>query len=765
MQRACIRGSVRAFGRLRFTLTYPGGVDEAHLATELTDNGLNALLNQVVQVFGDKLQEQESFKTYLAWLQRLADRGQDNGLRARLQALSGEPLVEALAAANLPEQLLQTCGAIDRATADMRAWIKTGCMQPSDFDTAQLCSSLRTCAELAVQDLDSCSSNVWEALATCTDRVRFYVCRAVRSKTLSSTHELALCEILPHIVAIVQGASSSVQMQKQADFLEAGIDSAILVAQRVLKADDPASYNPALQQLQTAAQLVERSQECPTYSQLCRCLAAAATTAGNSLFNEKRYANVIPFLGLACNTSKLALTPERALDNESKDLSAQLSKRLETLGQAHHHINEKAEAATVYRQAVLARFEHALVEVTPEQQSLAAETLLQAPDMVKLIARYSRLTVMDLLMTPEVSSLTGSSPGWTPSMEGLLAEAQAASLDEHWSHPEVTSAVYFWLGQAEKSFRSEQHHPASASRLCRILLRQTELSATVSGNLNPENLADKATEIVKLCENSQSPAPQAFAKIWIAFDAIRRNDPKASKILGKELKEALKLLIDDVNATARDVMAGSPPRPVMRPVVTVASSATKTAPSTRTTKRTLVSAVVAGKRIESKPSLEKTARKPLSPKNASQAAASRNVTPQRKSMPVSPGALQRKASGTATGQTRSRALDPWRTAPRAYATLNAAASVLGAFGHTFLRISCLKLLRALDDGQCSSSEATQTLPSDEETTDVTSMQTTSKRPSRWHMNINSLASGRERKRCLLHAKMLSKLASARQKPA
>lgn len=684
------------------------GIADSELSAELTNAGLPDLLSKIHLIFPSSSAGHAAYQAYAQWLQPIAVRGDDVRLSQCLITLLETqhaaatpvpplPRADSLLAHEVEARLEQVCIDIARATMVAEAWIKTGCTQPDNFKTSSLASLLRECTRLvAAPNLKQCSSDLLQSLVHTVEKTRFYSSRAVRSGKLAIEHEASLCDILQQLADIAQILSTCPALSNDFTLISGAIEGLMLLTQRIFKAESSSSYPTTLSRLQTAKTLLNMLAGQSAYVQIARSLASVSAFPGMLLYNAGRHANAIAFLSMACEVSRKALDPGQDLGVHGKEMADALPKRIETLGLCQHHTGEKQEAAKLYRESLQRVILGCTEGKTAEEQEMALANLSNDKNFQRANSRYTKLVLVDLLKPPAECCILSTEAGFSCFAQASVLEGQIRSLDDHWSRPEVLAAVREWLGVVEVMYRSAN----APARLCRTLLRQMELSATTTGFLSMEGLNAKAAIVTDLANNAEEPAAVAFSKIWLAFDAVRRKDPKASKILGKEAKEALRLLIDDYHASIASWKEASPPRPIVSKgasaSLAIKATSASRAPSTRTTKRTLVSAAVASKQTDTKPSLTAIARKPLSPKNAIQLTVGiRNVTPQRKAVSRSPPAVAVKA-GT-SGSLKGREIDPWKTASRSHTTLAALASILGAFGHTFLRISCLKLLRALHE--------------------------------------------------------------------
>ena len=679
------------------------------------------------------------YTEYLHWLRPVADYGSDRTLaeyldKTRLPALATSPIdsgssqvsdekAEILDVETLSLRLSEACADLDRLARAMEAWIKSGCTKPVDYGTAAVLDAIRAFNKLCGQSsISECPASLLDQVAHSLDRTRYYATRAVRSNALPASAESYFREVALDLANIAKTCLAYEHFLNEKHFIRGAIDTHLLVAHRGIRVGDPASYKGSLEHFNDAVCLLDGLQGRPIYLHTARCLTSTAFSCGELFYKAEKYATAIPYLAIACDVAQratAAMTTE-SLDPDGKEMLVQLQARLERLASSHHHIRERKEAVDLYRQAIKAGIEVAMYGKTPDEQQAQMNVIDQNEGFHKPLSRYTKLASLDLFKSAAEVSIAGLVPSLSPFLQGRLVEMQIKTLDNYWDRQEATSSISAWLQETETLYRSQSDAiPSALPRLCKILLRQLELSATTTGSLPLDELNIKAEEIARLSQAFQGPVSIAFSKIWLAFDAIRRKDPKASKILGKEAKEALKLLIDDFHACAITQSsvrtASSPPKSAVKAASAAASVMPESrrtatiAPPTRTTQRTLVSAALAGKRPSARAATttQPTAtsgRKPLSPKNAAQTTATaRNITPQKVKVPKSPST--NKGPGSAVAPAKGREIDPWKTTDRAHSTLAALASILGAFGHTFLRISCLKLLRAIDESRSADGES------------------------------------------------------------
>lgn len=160
----------------------------------------------------------------------------------------------------------------------------------------------------------------------------------------------------------------------------------------------------------------------------------------------------------------------------------------------------------------------------------------------------------------------------------------------------------------------------------------------MSGYLDANALAQCADQVRKVYNSDvlAAYAPYlAFARVFVALDAIRRKVPTASKMLAKEAKEALALLRNCVSSSAKS--SSSPPTKVKQASSAISTIRPKTI--SRTVKTTAV-VVMHGKTAT---------RKPLSPKGPTKAHANRQsprvVTPPKREA-LSPCNAQRQPASS-----------------------------------------------------------------------------------------------------------------------
>ena len=656
----------------RATLAYckalvASGVPEAQLASAI-DEPVAGLLGRLQDVLPSRGAYGESkMRTYLEWLEQIARKGGNALLLgAAAKMLGGEATVGddesvgetgQLTAEEMQKKISVLCRRLSAETVLCEQWIKSA--GADAYDSTALAGSLDDLhAVLHAPSATSLEDAQQQKLALALERLHFYVARALRSSALPTAPQATamLADLLSRAARVVEESPVFTRTQPTGTLPSAALDSLLLLARRTLLPEDPSTSSCALAYLARAQAFLAAVGDRSDFEELNRAVSSMAYNLGGTLYNAEKYAAAIPFLAVACELTEAGAPADASASPDNTPARTQQPKRWELLGLAHLQIREKKEAADAFGRAL----------ACAATQSASLDGIGQDASFTKILSRYTKLRLFDLLQSPQDAAVSSLCPEMAVSARARLLELQIQCLDGHTSKPEAVAAMQSWLAMAEAFHRDAGAAAGeSAPALAGVLLRQMELSATLTGSLSPEALATKAVEIDQLVGEKDSGDRQAaakaraFAKIWLAFDAVRLKQNGCSKILAKEAKEALKLLIDaqaTSGPSAEALLPASPSTSTLKPRTAASAAqpvATAGSRTVRTTRKTLTSAAAAAT-VTKKHAATKIApvthavRKPLSPKNATQpgVAQTHNSTTPPKKLPKSPSANGLLGSGS-----------------------------------------------------------------------------------------------------------------------
>lgn len=252
-----------------------------------------------------------------------------------------------------------------------------------------------------------------------------------------------LCrQLLDNILAV---ADDLLTLLVSEEARRAVADALLALSRHTFVAKDISSYKVSLDYLHRCRTLLlRRDAEIPVRGDTFKGVVSTAYNFGATLYNDEKLASCVPFVQLACELSEVDLADPQSTST-SDDLAvrrAATKSRYELLGLAFAGIRERAEALRAYRRALLIALQDYPALALPPFE----------PGFLKLLGRYLRIGVLDLLQTPEQLTLHNEEPlrDW-PDVQASLLEAQCSALDLHIARPEVHKPIAEWLSLASEA--------------------------------------------------------------------------------------------------------------------------------------------------------------------------------------------------------------------------------------------------------------------------------------------------------------------------
>lgn len=298
------------------------------------------------------------------------------------------------------------------------------------------------------------------------ERVQYYSSRALRDTAKTLTDNVNL--ILESILDLTSGFSL-VLPWISSSLNRTSIDTLLLRSRRALIVDLPSSYKAAFLRLTEAHSLTSLLEESHRYGAAHR-IAYTAFRLGSMLYNHDKAANSIPYLKLACESGMTGLSSlsdllaenprEMQAEKDISEMRFQLPSSHELLGLAYSAIRDKKDASEAYRQALLA------AALLHERNGDSVETLGNNAAVSKILARYSKVSIFDLLLPPEKVSIKETHIAAGVNLRehtlAVLQEMQIKTLEPFLWKTEACAAVKCWLEQAEEAYRIVGMHMRQA---------------------------------------------------------------------------------------------------------------------------------------------------------------------------------------------------------------------------------------------------------------------------------------------------------------
>lgn len=366
---------------------------------------------------------------------------------------------------DIEQQALKICTRLCSYVTELENWIGASYLA-SCPDVGVITEALAGAAEVCCIDPTRPSeSRLLKARSSTIrslERLHHYAYRAYKqinqdnvelpaSKADIDTSAAILRELLATFCSLAETAQAAPELYRRA------VDTLLLFARKEFHVTEPASYKAVHTYLQRSSKLSAKLtiQEEP---RIAGTIASSAYSIGRSLYNNEKYANAVPFLRLSClETVNLVNARQDSESQESlSDLLDKSASRWELLGSANAQCKEKQDALDSYTQCLVALFQQSAHREMVELQS--------DPAFMRVLAKYTKLCVLDLIFSPEDGSIANALSTSTPAAmsdkaRGYLLEAQSTCLEGHMHKPEALQAVAYWLAQADTAFNACQSKP------------------------------------------------------------------------------------------------------------------------------------------------------------------------------------------------------------------------------------------------------------------------------------------------------------------
>lgn len=241
-------------------------------------------------------------------------------------------------------------------------------------------------------------------------------------------------------------------------------DTLLLMAQSDFKLGDPSSYRTAYLCLEQACTLHDSMGRSLSSDRACSSIASASYQIGRALYNADKYANSLPFLQMCCaHLDKIVDHPcvQLSGDNNGGDMTewtdlkktctAKRTSRWEVLGSAHAQCKEFHEAKDAYGQSIRS--------LILDLSASKSHVLAKSADMMRIVSKYTKLAILDLMEDPAEASLTRVCHekyhlGIDVSDQAHILRLQSQSLRAHLDQDAAFTACEVWLTESASAFEA-----------------------------------------------------------------------------------------------------------------------------------------------------------------------------------------------------------------------------------------------------------------------------------------------------------------------
>lgn len=251
------------------------------------------------------------------------------------------------------------------------------------------------------------------------------------------------------------------------------IDTLLLLARHEFRLYEPASYKKVYAYIQRCSSLLAASDGSnPPDPRMLGTIASSAYSIGRTLYNNEKYANAVPFLTISCvSTDSMVEACQLSGSTEClTDLFDKSASRWELLGSAHTHCKETQDALDAYSSCLRMLYR--------QWNGRDEAELSLDPAFMRVLSKYTKLSVLDLLSPPERSSIvyalsSTSIAQLSDLARGHLLHAQSSCLREYLHKAEALHATLYWLDESITAFEGCQ----AKSELARYVLIQWHQNA------------------------------------------------------------------------------------------------------------------------------------------------------------------------------------------------------------------------------------------------------------------------------------------------
>lgn len=460
--------AVVSFGKL----STANGLSEAEIAEQLSKKVL-PLLDQIKDVVKpqERLSQCKTFLETTNLLVQLLARGnvETRALNTHISQLADAPTVfdgivnselHMQDRATAERQGIRSCSALAAQVTILEKWIASQYLS-ENFDSISLQASLTQAFEtLKILPSEEAEKGMASAekirhnLIRSLERLHHYAYRAYKSlnKDVSQLENNALqFSVLRELLSVFCGLAETSDVSPE--LLARTIDTLLLFAHVDFLIDAPPSYRNAYKHLERCQSLIEKISSKSQDNRLYGTVASSAYTIGRLLYNAEKYANAIPFLEISCRTTDtlLATSDDKQSQDSQVSLLDKSASRWELIGSAYAQCKEKEDAADAYAKCI-----HSLY-----RQSTGSEPvlLLHDPPFLRVLAKYTKLTVLDMSWAPERASVvvmldSSHSQRLEYIAKGYVLEAQASCLLDLLHKSEALVASLQWLSEAALAFEA-----------------------------------------------------------------------------------------------------------------------------------------------------------------------------------------------------------------------------------------------------------------------------------------------------------------------
>lgn len=460
--------AIVSFGKL----STANGMSDADIAEQLSKKVL-PLLDQIKDVVKpeERMSQCKTFLETTNLLVQLLARGDVDtcALNTHIPQVAdaptvsdgnGNPGIAIQDRATAERQGIRSCSALAVQVTTLEKWIASQYLS-EDFDSASLQASLTTAFETlrllssegAEKDTAS-AEKIRHNLIRSLERLHHYAYRAYKSlhkdlpqRENNALNILVLRELLSAFCGLAETSDASPEV------LARTIDTLLLFAHVDFLVDAPPSYRNAYKHLERCQILIEKKPVRSQDNRLYGTVASSAYAIGRSLYNAEKYANAIPFLEISCRaTDTLLVTFDDTQPQDSQvTLLDKSASRWELIGSAYAQCEEKEDAADAYAKCIQSLY----------RQSIGSDPvlLLHDPPFLRVLAKYTKLTVLDMSRPPESASVavmldSSQSQRLDYMAKGFVLEAQSSCLLDLVHKSEALVASLQWLSEAALAFEA-----------------------------------------------------------------------------------------------------------------------------------------------------------------------------------------------------------------------------------------------------------------------------------------------------------------------
>lgn len=443
------------------------GIPEAELASQISQKVL-PLIRRIREVIRpeERLLVSKAYLELTNLLVQLFDKGsidattllqhcQPSSLKSSdpSMALETSSPSETVAEVDMEREALHLNSILTTQVTCLEQWISSGCSSLRiDGDAMQ--DALKSAAKFLRLDVQSTTdTKIRKSITRNLERMHHFAYRAYKDwhkESEGGLHAKAdIIETNPTLRELLSSFCVTVEVARgPPELLARAVDTLLLFARLDFRLHEPVTYKQVHQNIERCIALLD-SADPPSLqdSRLFGTLASSAYSIGRALYNAEKHANAVPFLRNSCTSTDRMIDMSKNANSSISlaDLLDKSASRWELLGSAYTHCQEKEDALKSYSACL-----HMLHQ--QRQEGSATELLLDSTFM-RVLAKYTKLSILDLLMDPETACIAERLSSMSTSQAGNLIKAQildahSLCLQEYLHKPEAVLASTYWLDAA-----------------------------------------------------------------------------------------------------------------------------------------------------------------------------------------------------------------------------------------------------------------------------------------------------------------------------